>query len=210
MILAFRNSLTSTPIFVDRWFRFVLLGVLTLVTAACATTKGDSPDQKRAAVQSMSQQVLADLYIRKQSARAEIQAAPGYAVFSNANVNVIFAGFGGGYGLVHDNRTRQDTYMRMGEIGLGFGAGVKDYRLVFVFHDEKAMNRFVKSGWVFGGQADAAAKAGDKGGAVGGEAVFDGVSVYQLTESGLALQATLTGAKYWVDKTLSPQVAASS
>ena len=44
---------------------------------------------------------------------------------------------------------------------------------------------------------DAAAKAGDRGAAVGGEAILDGVTVYQLTESGLALQATVKGTKYW-------------
>jgi len=49
------------------------------------------------------------------------------------------------------------------------------------------------------GNPDAAAKAGDKGGAVGGEILLDGVTIYQLTEHGLALQATLKGAKYWKD-----------
>jgi hypothetical protein len=45
----------------------------------------------------------------------------------------------------------------------------------------------------FGGHADAAAKASDKGAAVGGEALFDGITVYQLTKSGLALQGTVKG-----------------
>ena len=60
----------------------------------------------------------------------------------------------------------------------------------------------MQSGWSFGGQADAAAKAGDKGGAVGGEAVLNRVSVYQLTESGLALQATVKGTRFWQDSDL--------
>ena len=52
------------------------------------------------------------------------------------------------------------------------------------------------------GNPDAAAKAGDKGGAVGGEILLDGVTIYQLTENGLALQATLKGTKYWKDSEL--------
>ena len=32
-----------------------------------------------------------------------------------------------------------------------------------------------------------------------GEAVIDDVKIYQLTESGLALQATLKGTKFWKD-----------
>lgn len=150
----------------------------------------------------MKSEVLADLYQSKQSAQAEVAAAPGYGVFSNANVSVILASFGGGHGVVHNNATGADTYMKMGEVGIGIGAGVKDYRIIFVFHDEQTLNDFVANGWAFGGQADAAAKASDKGGAVGGEAILDGVSVYQITESGLALQATVKGTKFWRDSEL--------
>ena len=49
---------------------------------------------------------------------------------------------------------------------------------------------------------DAAAKASDKGAAVGGEAVLGGITIYQLTKSGLALQATVKGTKYWKDDDL--------
>lgn len=177
--------------------QWLALIFVTVVLSACATNRDRSPDERRAAVQSMKNEVLSELYRVKQSAQAEVSAAPGYGVFSNANINVILASFGGGYGVVHNNATATDTYMNMGEVGIGLGAGVKDYRLVFVFHNASALNNFVTHGWSFGGQADAAAKAGDKGAAVGGEAILDGVSVYQLTESGLALQATIKGTKYW-------------
>ena len=56
-------------------------------------------------------------------------------MFSNASVSVILASFGGGYGIVRNNTTGADYYMRMGEVGVGIGAGVKDFRAVFVFHD---------------------------------------------------------------------------
>ena len=64
------------------------------------------------------------------------------------------------------------------------------------------MNRFIGSGWEFGGHADAAAKASDRGAAVGGEVLADNITIYQLTESGLALQATVKGRKYWKDEAL--------
>jgi hypothetical protein len=32
--------------------------------------------------------------------------------------------------------------------------------------------------------------------------VFDNITIYQLTESGLALQATVKGTKYWKDDAL--------
>jgi hypothetical protein len=37
---------------------------------------------------------------------------------------------------------------------------------------------------------------------VGGEAVIDNISVYQLTQSGLALQAIVKGTYYWKDADL--------
>jgi lipid-binding SYLF domain-containing protein len=123
-------------------------------------------------------------------------------VFSNANVNVIFASFGGGYGVVKNNKTGKHTYMKMGEVGLGLGLGVKDFRAVFVFHDKATMDKFIHSGWEFGGHADAAAKHQDKGAAVGGEVLVDNITIFQLTETGLALQATVKGTKYWKDREL--------
>lgn len=181
--------------------RSILLLVATVFLAGCAAS-GGTRDDKRATVQKMRQDVLAQLYKVKPHARSYIQQAPGYAVFSNANVNLIFASFGGGYGVVRDARTGRDTYMRMGEAGIGLGLGVKDFRAVFVFDNRATMERFVASGWAFGGHADAAAKAADKGGAVGGEVVLDGITIYQLTETGLALQATVKGTKYWKDDEL--------
>jgi hypothetical protein len=37
---------------------------------------------------------------------------------------------------------------------------------------------------------------------VGGELNFDNITVDQMTESGLALQATLKGTRYWPDPAL--------
>ena len=101
-----------------------------------------------------------------------------------------------------DPKSGTKTYMKMGEAGIGLGLGVKDFRAVFIFHSRADLDRFVNSGWEFGGHADAAAKASDKGAAVGGEVLLDGITVYQLTKSGLALQATVKGTKYWKDDEL--------
>lgn len=184
------------------WIRTSLMVLLLWVLQGCAAGINATPAEQRAAITEMRQQVLNDLYREKTSARAEVAAAPGYAVFSNANVNLILASFGGGYGVVRNNRRGADTFMNMGEVGVGLGAGVKDFRLVLVFHTERALQRFIEQGWAFGAQADAAAKAGDKGAAVGAEASVDEVTIYQFTETGLALQATIKGTKFWVDDKL--------
>jgi len=182
-------------------YRSLLLTVLCSLTlmASCATNKGKSTEEKRQAIQQMKRDKLEQLYQKKPDVRAQISNAVGYGAFSNANVYIIFAGAGGGYGVVENH---QSTYMKMGEVGVGIGLGAKDYRIVLVFHTREALDYFVDKGWSMGGQADAAAKAGDKGGAVGGEGIVNNITVYQMTESGLALQATIKGTKFWRDDTL--------
>lgn len=176
--------------------------VLALVIGGCATTGDKTAAEQRQSILAMKNEVLSDLYKQKPDVKSQIASAPGYAVFRNANVNIVLASFGGGYGVVKNNKTGKNTYMKMGEVGVGLGLGVKDFRLVFVFHSNDSMNRFVESGWAFGGQADAAAKAEGQGAAVGGELTVDNMTIYQITEAGLALQATIKGTKFWKDEML--------
>ncbi|MDQ7049340.1 MAG: hypothetical protein Q9M92_07255 [Enterobacterales bacterium] len=164
--------------------------------------QGNTKQQQRAYVTLMKDKVLQDLYRLKPDIQAQVESSPGYAVFSNVNVNIILASFGGGYGVAIDNQNVDTTYMKMGEVGIGLGAGVKDFRILIVFHSALSFHDFVNKGWVFGGQMDAAAKASDKGAAVGVEATINNATIYQLTESGLALQATIKGTKYWKDEGL--------
>lgn len=177
-----------------------------LVTAAfllggCAAP-GQTRHDQRQHIDNTESQVLNELYQLKPDLRGDLAKAPGYAVFSNVNVNLLFASAGTGYGVVVNNRSRGRTYMKMGELGVGLGLGVKDFRALFLFDSPEVMQRFVDKGWSFGGQADAAAKAQEKGAAIGGEVALDGMRVYQLTESGIALQATLIGTKFWKDREL--------
>ena len=181
--------------------RVVAVLLLGLMLGACVVS-GGSVEQKRAAVQDMKSEVLEELYSKKPDVRQQLNGAPGYAVFSSANVNVILASFGGGYGVMHDNRSGQDTYLKMGEFGIGLGAGLKDFRVVMIFHTPDAIDRFMEYGLGVGAQADAAAVASDQGGAVAGELQLDNITVYQLTQTGLALQATIKGTKYWRDTEL--------
>ncbi len=196
----------------------------------CATPKGDSPVEKKAYVRETLDKVLVDLYRFKPELKQKIKNAEGYAVFDNLNVKIFFVGTGHGFGMVFDNKTGNETFMRMAEVGAGIGFGIKDLRIVFVFHSRDVMDQFVESGWEFGANADATAIAGgDKGvsasgqatlsgkeASIGGEgksglggttaaaegAVGSGIEIYQLTENGIALQAMVSGTKYWKDRKL--------
>jgi lipid-binding SYLF domain-containing protein len=159
--------------------------------------------EDRKEIQEMRSKTLERLYKEEPDAKATIANSVGYAVFSSGGVNLLFVSAAYGSGVARDKKTGKDIYMEMASGGVGLGLGVKDYRLVFAFSDRKAFDRFLEHGWDFSGQADAAAKAGNDGVELS-EAVdpIPGVKIYQLTESGLALQITLQGTKYWKDDDL--------
>jgi lipid-binding SYLF domain-containing protein len=181
-----------------------ILAVLALSLALTGCSPGSklTNAEKIQAIDTMADENLQRLYTEKPDTKGEVKEAAGYAAFSNANINIIFASMGGGFGVVVDNKNGDKTYMKMGSGGLGLGLGAKDYRQVMVFNTKESMDKFIETGWTFGGHADAAAKTGDKGGEVSGEGAIGDVKVYAMTEAGLALQATVTGTKYYKDKEL--------
>ncbi|MEZ4485039.1 MAG: hypothetical protein R2864_10755 [Syntrophotaleaceae bacterium] len=81
------------------------LGIVLILSNSAATTAGNTKAEKRQAILNMKNDVLTDLYKVKPDVRSQISKAPGYAVFSNANVYIIFASVGGGHGVVINNRT---------------------------------------------------------------------------------------------------------
>jgi lipid-binding SYLF domain-containing protein len=163
----------------------------------------DSIEERKEDIQKMRSETLEKLYKAHPFAKDNVQKAVGYAVFSNIGINLILLSAAGGSGVAHDNTTGEDTYMKMISGGVGFGFGVKDFRGIFLFSSTKAFKQFIDSGWAVDAQADAAIKSGDKGAAAAGAiAVAPDVYLYQLTETGLALQATIQGTKYFKDDEL--------
>ena len=174
------------------------LGAAALFAGGCATTHGNTIEERRDFVADMHDDTLQDLYRQRPEAREKIENAPGYGVFSTIDTNLILLATGGGYGVVVDNATGERTHMRMGEVGVGPGVGVKDLRAVLVFHSEPTLEKFSEAGWEFGASADATAQAGEQGGAAETRGGFSrDIEIYQLTESGVSLQATLRGTRFW-------------
>ena len=187
-----------------RGLAVVVLAVL--FVGGCVSPPGVSTQDKRQAVLQMRSETLAKLYELESYAKARIGKSVGYAVFSNVGVNLIFLSAASGYGVVEDKSTGKRTYMKMASGGLGIGLGVKDFRGIFVFTSRGALEQFVESGWDASAQVDAVAKAGEKGAAWAGAVdVAPGIKLYQITEYGLALQATIQGTKYWKDAELNSQ-----
>lgn len=177
--------------------------VLALILMTAAPSSAKTKEEKQAAIRAQADQTLAKLYKARPSAKATIKAAAGYGVFSNFGMKILLAGGGKGHGLAVDNASKKVIYMKMLEVQAGLGMGVKKFHTIFVFETKDAMEGFVNKGWEFGGQATAAAKTGDAGGAYqGAVSVMPGVWMYQLTDKGLALELTGKGTKYYKDDEL--------
>ncbi len=176
--------------------------VMALIAAGCQSKPKSDEDKMsmQSDVRKMASNTLDRLYTVQPKAKAVVEGSAGYAVFSNFGMKILLAGGGSGEGLAVDTAVKQETFMRMAEVQVGLGMGVNKFSLVWVFETKEAFDNFVSKGWEFGGQASAAAKAGDQGGSLQGAlAVSPGVWLYQLTDTGLALELTAKGTKYYKD-----------
>ena len=183
-------------------FRTIAATLAFVLLTTSFAAAGDSPDEKKAKTRKMADKTLQELYKLKPGAQGAIQKSSGYAVFDNMGTNLLLLSTARGSGIAIDS-AKQETFLKMVSGGAGGGVGVKDYRGIFVFTNEKAYSDFLSSGWSGSAQADAAAKAGESGGAYSGAVeVSPGVWVYEITKNGLALQLTLQGTKYYKDDDL--------
>jgi hypothetical protein len=125
--------------------------------------KGGSNAEKKANVRQQRDEMVAQLFATNPRMRDTLSRAAGYATFQQVSVNLLLLASANGYGVVVDNKARRETFMRMASLGGGVGAGVKDLRVIVIFHDPAVMKQFVEQGVQFGGQADASAKYQDTG-----------------------------------------------
>lgn len=165
-------------------------------------SKGN-PKKERKEIRKNVRKGLKELYKLNPEAEAELANAYGYAVFGNTGVNLLLLSTARGGGLAHNNVTGEDTYMKVFSGGVGVGLGVKKFFAIFIFDNEKVFNNFVESGWAAETQADAAAKSDTQGAAASlAIPVAPGIRLYQITDVGIAAQATIQGTKYYKDKDL--------
>ena len=180
-----------------------ILSVALMVATFALAADQSKVDQERQEIRKRTKEILAQLYKAEPKAKVNIQKAAGYAAFSNFGMKIFVAGSGTGKGVAVDNKTKKEIFMKMIELQAGLGFGVKKFSLVWVFEKPDALATFVNSGWELGGQASAAAKAGEKGAAFQDAlAIAPGVWLYQLTDKGVALELTAKGTKYYKDDDL--------
>ncbi|TYZ24590.1 YSC84-related protein [Selenomonas ruminis] len=188
----------------------MVMMLLCLMTSAAWAADADKTAKEQAKItkaqteiDELSTKALANLYAKIPAAEKVIQDCYAYATLSNTGMKLGWLGDAHGRGVAINKVTKEKVYMRMKEMGLGFGLGVKEYDLIFVISTEDAWKSFVSGKVKFATSADAAAKDGKKGGSVDGASIAgDGIWVYQITKKGLALEASIKGTKIYPDKKL--------
>ncbi len=176
--------------------------------AAAAEEKKDEAQKEkdRQKILAMKDITLADLYKSKPEAKDVIEKAEGYAVFDSTGVFVVLYVGIAGRGVLIDNANGEATYMTMARAGTGPGIGYEKFRYIIAFKNKTLLNTFKTVGGDIGASGHLVAKGFDKGGGVGAQMSFDpGLSVYQITDSGLAAEASWGASAFVPDPFLNPK-----
>ena len=159
--------------------------------------------RRSATLRKLRDDALADFYETKPGIKAEVEGAVGYAVFDGSQVNLVLFVGGLGGGILVDNKTKKETFMKMTRVGTGPGVGYKAFRQMMVFKDRSLFETFQTVGADVGASADATMKIGGKGVAIDPNTSFNPLlSVYQITDRGALLQANWGGVAYLPDAAL--------
>ena len=191
-----------------RYGRFLALAVLTgclcaLAPTALAQTDGqqkktmtaEEKEAERAARMKLATDGLDKLYRLQPDARQAVEAAPGYAVFDISSIYAVLFVGQRGKGVLFNNVTKEPTYMSSTRAGTGPGLGAQRVYQVFVFKTKSAMEQFVIARGI-GGDVGASISVGREGIT---RSFNPSIDIYQIPESGLAVQASWGGTVYSVD-----------
>jgi len=190
-----------------------LLGVLLLCLfsasiSGCKTPEGETGDEQRASIRENGKEILGKVYSSYDKARSQVESSVGYATFSTINAKILFGGTGSGYGILTEKPSGKQIFMRMTRFQIGLGLGVQELSVLLIFKSKGKLAEFKEEGWTFGGGASAAMVSEaaspddptvDKSmqGTVAGDPL-----VYQVTDAGVNLSATLEGVKFSRDAAL--------
>ncbi|ANJ00195.1 hypothetical protein A8O14_08955 [Polynucleobacter wuianus] len=190
----------------SRLFAVILFGGL--LTACQSTGKDGKPLteaeilQKRQATIQMAKTGLDTLIKQNPKIKQDIEKAPGYAVFSTTNVNVVLIVVARGEGVLYDKRRKEPVFMQALKTGEGLGAGYQDQYQIAIFKTTSAIDQFLLTsidGHHGGMDVDANFSAGS-GGTI--RSFNPDITFYTVGLSGYDLQANYGGTLYLVDQQL--------
>lgn len=194
---------------VMRSFSALFVIMYSLLLLGCQSTGGDGKpltaaeiEQKRESTLLMAKTGLAALLKQNPALQMEIEKAPGYAVFSATNVNIVLLVVARGEGVIFDKRRLKPIFMKDMKTGEGVGVGYQNQYQVIVFKNTAAIDQFLLTsiaGQEGGMDVDANFSAGS-GGTV--RSFNPNITIYTVGLSGYDLQANYGGTLYYVDQQL--------
>ena len=193
------------PISMNRIFRLLVLLAAVCVPAKHGALAADAPKMSAAEKQAerdarlkLAAEGLEKLYAVQPDARAVVEKAPGYAVFDISAIYALLLVGQKGKGVLFDNATKKPTFMLSSRAGTGPGVGKQRVFQIFVFKSKGAMDQFVLAGGL-GGDISGSASTGTDGMV---RSFNPQIDIYQITISGMAVQASWGGTVYSVDNDL--------
>ena len=146
---------------------------------------------------------LADLYAKQPDAKKAVESAYGYAVFTNTGYNLAIFVLGSGHGVAFKKGDKTPIFMTMNKAGTGPGLGYTKARQVITFANKTLFDEFTTIGM----QGQASANLTMKTGSTDSDtsmvmSLVPGVMFYQITDSGIDLQANWGGMMYMKDTNL--------
>ena len=172
-----------------------------LASAACAAFAQQDAVDKDAQRQQrleLADKGLAKLYGLQPDAKDAVQKGAGYAVFAVDSIYAVLFVGQKGKGVLFDNATGKPVFMSSTRVGTGPGVGKQRVYQVFVFKSKGAMDQFLAAGNA-GGDVGASVSTGTDGMV---RSFNPSIDIYQVPESGLAVQASWGGTVYTVDAQL--------
>jgi lipid-binding SYLF domain-containing protein len=168
------------------------------VRAQDTPMSADAKESERQARLQLASTGLEKLYQLQPDARDAVEKAVGYAVFEVDSIYALLFVGQKGKGVLFDNATKQPTFMLSTRAGTGPGVGKQRVYQVFVFKSKAAMEQFVAAGSA-GGDIGASVSTGSDGMV---RSFNPSIDIYQVPESGMAVQASWGGTVYTVDSQL--------
>ena len=183
--------------------RSLVLGAMSLSLLTTGALAKDDKATQQAEVVTKTGAAMERFYKVKPELKAAVAKAPGYGIFTTYGISFVVGGSGGS-GLVHDNKSKHNTFMKVGGASAGLQLGAAQTEVLFIFKSAAAMNKFIESGWAGGASvtASAGASGATTGGGKGETVGSDAADVYTLTKTGLEAGLAVGGSKFWKDKDL--------
>ncbi|NDC38087.1 MAG: hypothetical protein EBZ48_08540 [Proteobacteria bacterium] len=161
-------------------------------------TGNTDPAATKKEIDTIADATLKAVLEKSASAKALYPQSYGYAVFDSRKASFLIT-TGKGLGVAVRKSPTERIYMHAASAGVNVGAGVQFYQGLFLFENKASFDSFVNQGW----QADATAGATFGKAAAEAQAKFtNGMAYYQISETGIMLDATIAGTKYWKSKEL--------